>query len=145
MRRITHGLYGGSMTDETIELYFDTLAEKYGNEVRLAAPDSNEAILERIPAALGNLYRYTSKVNLPFGEIYPVEKAVRQSEKNPFSPDWCVFGKDKYFSFWLCSYSPNEEGSSFTYWDHESGNEIEEALWSDLVSFLTEMDDEYGR
>ena len=82
-------------------------------------------------------------MNLPFGEIYPIEIAIKQSERNPFKPNWFVFGKDKYFSFWLCSYSANEEGLSFTYWDHESGNEIDEAVWSDVISFLKEMEEEY--
>jgi len=53
------------------------------------------------------------------------------------------FGKDRYFSFWLCSFTEDEEGLSFTYWDHESGNEIDGAVWSYIISFLKEMEEEY--
>ena len=84
-------------------------------------------------------YSYISKANLPFGEIFTIEEALKQSERKPFAPDWFVFGKDRYFSYWLCSYKADEEGLSFTYWDHDSGNEIDGAVWSDIVSLLEDI------
>lgn len=128
---------------ETIKLYFDTLMNKYEDEVMLTAPDSTDERLKQIPTALHALYKFTSKVNLPFGEIYPIEVAIQQSERNPFKPDWFVFGQDNYFSYWLCSFTADEEGLSFTYWDHECGNEVEEAVWSNVISFLEEIEKEY--
>ncbi|WP_394522810.1 hypothetical protein [Lacrimispora sp. JR3] len=89
------------------------------------------------------LYETVLEVELPFGRIFAVDIALEQSKNKPFSPDWFVFGRDNYFSFWLCSYFPDKEGLSFTYWDHESGNEIDGAVWPDLESFLQDLEDEY--
>lgn len=128
--------------DENINVYFEKLIKKYGNEVSLTEPDSNNEKLKQIPNALHSLYKFTSNVKLPFGEIFDMDKALIQSDREPFKPNWFVFGKDNYFSFWLCSFDVDEEGLSFTYWDHESGNEIDGAVWNDMISFLEEIEAE---
>ncbi|NRT91291.1 hypothetical protein [Clostridium beijerinckii] len=129
--------------EENIKSYFETLAKKYENEVSLTTPNIENGNLQQVPDALHQLYKLTSSAKLPFGEIYSIEEVLKQSERSPFKPNWFVFGRDKYFSFWLCSFIEDEEGLSFTYWDHESGNEIDGAVWSDIVSFLEEIQSNY--
>lgn len=130
--------------DKAIQEYFEALKNKYETDVILTKPESNTKKLDRIPTALQPLYKFTSRVKLPFGEIFDIEEALEQSERSPFKPDWFAFGRDKYFSFWLCSFIADEEGLSFTYWDHEAGNEIDGAVWEDIVSFLNEMEKEHN-
>lgn len=101
-------------------------------------------LMEKIDKIMYNCSKgQIAGAKLPFGEIYSIEEALKQSERSPFKPNWFVFGRDKYFSFWLCSFIEDEEGLSFTYWDHESGNEIDGAVWSDIVSFLEEIQSNY--
>ena len=70
--------------------------------------------------------------------------AVKHSEAEPFkSEGWFCFGFDGYFSFWLCKLEPDKEKLSFTYWDHESGCEIDEPIYENLTEFLKEMQEEY--
>lgn len=83
-----------------------------------------------------DFYKVISKAELPFGIIFPLDMALEASEKEPFTHNWFVFGQYNYFSFWLCSYSPDSEGFSFTAWDHESGSEIGEVSDKYSISFL---------
>ncbi len=62
-------------------------------------------------------------------------------ERILFSPDWFVFGEDHYFCLWLCYKGEDCDGHCFTCWDHESGLEIDEPVWRDLLSFLKEMEE----
>ncbi|HNX57681.1 MAG TPA: hypothetical protein PKK43_01175 [Spirochaetota bacterium] len=128
---------------EDIKSYVESLINKYGSSVYMCNPNVDNGEAGIIPGALKELYGFMSKASLPFGEIFSVEEALRQSERNPFKPDWFVFGKDRYFSFWLCLYNPDDEGLSFTSWDHDSGNEIDGAVWTDVISFLKDMEQEY--
>lgn len=118
------------------------LKNRYSS-VSIIQSDTEYIDLEIIPIALKDFYKDILEAELPFGRIFKPSIAWEQSKNNPFSPDWFVFGQDNYFSFWLCSYSPDEEGLSFTYWDHESGNEIDGAVWPDLQSFLQDLEEEY--
>lgn len=127
---------------QNVEEYFSYLRNKYPNKVRIETKDINAEKLKSVPKALHSLYNEMSKAILPYGEIFSIEEALEQSKRNPFKPKWFVFGKDRYFTFWLCSYEEDAEGLSFTYWDHESGNEIEEAVWKDVISFLQEIEEE---
>lgn len=77
-----------------------------------------------------------------FGDILDYETAMRFSQSPPFNPNWFVFGKDKYFNFWLCSKVDYGTELYFTYWDHAAGTEIEEPVWEDLPSFLLDMKEE---
>ena len=122
--------------------YLMDLKNRYSS-VSIIQSDTEYIDLEIIPIALKDFYKDISEAELPFGRIFKPSIAWEQSKNNPFSPDWFVFGQDSYFSFWLCSYSPDEEGLSFTYWDHESGNKIDGAVWPDLQSFLQDLEEEY--
>jgi len=121
--------------------YLIDLKKRYSS-INIIQSGTDNVDLERIPTALKDLYKDILEVELPFGRIFAPGTAWEQSKNRPFSPDWFVFGRDNYFSFWLCSYLPDEEGLSFTYWDHESGSEIDGAVWPDLQSFLQDLEEE---
>jgi len=127
---------------QRIEAYINNLKKKY-DMVKIVECNSRKQNLKGIPDRLHDLYKTALEVELPFGRIFTVDRALKQSKNKPFSPNWFVFGQDNYFSFWLCSYSPDKEGLSFTYWDHESGNDIDGAVWPDLESFLQDLEEEY--
>lgn len=129
--------------EEEIKIYFDYLIKKYGHKVSLSSSNIENLKLKKVPIALLPLYKLSSSIQLPFGEIYTIEESIKRSKRKPFNPEWFVFGTDRYFSFWLCAYNQDEEGLSFTYWDHESGNSIGTAVWPDIISFLEELEDEY--
>lgn len=117
---------------------------KYFDEVNAQYVIHNQTALknEEIPAAMREFYQTFECVDLPYGRIYDVDTACRQSQRAPFSPDWFVFGQDNYFCFWLCRRGETDDGLYFTYWDHESGTGIEEPVWADLFSFLREVQEE---
>lgn len=125
------------------DLYLNDLKTKYGDSVIVNNSNFNKEILEKTPKALQPVYKKISKLVLPSGEIFTIDTALKISEQAPFNPNWFVFGKDTYFSFWLCLYEPDENGLSFTYWDHESRNKIDEAVYPDLISFLQEIEDDF--
>jgi len=128
--------------EKRIIKYLNDFKKSYDN-VTIVESNPENSNLEGIPTPLKDLYKDVLEVELPFGRIFMPSIALEQSKKKPFLPEWFVFGRDNYFSFWLCSYLPDKDGLSFTYWDHESGNEIEGAVWSDLESFLQELEEEY--
>ena len=88
--------------------YLMDLKNRYSS-VSIIQSDTEYIDLEIIPIALKDFYKDISEAELPFGRIFKPSIAWEQSKNNPFSPDWFVFGQDNYFSFWLCSYSPDEE------------------------------------
>lgn len=113
---------------------------KYPDLVICEAP-LNE-VNDRVPEIFKSIYTFANGINLPFGSIFSLDDAINKSKRLPFSPDWFVFGYDNYFTYWLCRYSPDGD-LWITTWDHESGNDIEEAVWPDLIEFLVEMLEEY--
>lgn len=123
-------------------LYLKDLQKKYGEDTEII-PKNNHIAPDKIPLPLQSLYSTIEKVKLPFGQIYSVEKALEQSKNAPFSPNWFVFGKDCYFSFWLCSFDEDEDGLSFTSWDHDNGSEIGEAAFETVLEFLQDAEEEY--
>lgn len=94
-----------------------------------------------IPEVMHKFYETIGSIDLPYGRIYDVDLAIRKSQRAPFAPDWFVFGQDNYSSFWLCYKGDNDYGCYFIYWDHESGLEIEEPIWEDLLLFLKEVEE----
>ena len=129
---------------DSIKTYIDDLMESYGNEIEVVESNYTEIDLSKVPKVLQNFYAQYKNVDLPFGYIYSIETAMEHSKAEPFdSEGWFCFGQDKYFSFWLCKYQPDEENLSFTSWDHESGIEIDGVVYETLEEFLQDMQSEY--
>ncbi len=123
--------------------WFKGLKDKYHDQISIKK-DKNNQNLMLVPEALRELYEDISEAKMPFGYIYSIEKALKTSDAEPFKTDnWFVFDHDNYFSSWVCSYIPDEDGLSFTYWDHESGLETGEVLYKDIIEFLEELQSEY--
>lgn len=129
--------------NKELEIYFKNLKSKYKDKVSLVESYINNNDLNKVPQVLHLLYESIAKAELPFGRIFTIDEAVKESQNNPFKPNWFVFGEDNYFSFWLCSFNKDEDGLSFTYWDHELGEDIEGAICEDIISFLMEVQEDY--
>ena len=128
----------------SLQKYIVELKEKYNDKVKAVSSEYDEEMLALVPDAIKEFYRTYESIELPFGEIDRIEVAVNHSEAEPFkSEGWFCFGFDGYFSFWLCKLEPDKEKLSFTYWDHESGCEIDEPIYENLTEFLKEMQEEY--
>lgn len=117
---------------------------KYFGEIDAQYVMNDQMVAEgqEIPGAMRGFYKTFQNVELPYGRIYDLDTALRQSRKAPFFPNWFVFGQDNYFCFWLCLKGKADDNLYFTCWDHESGLDIEEPVWEDLLSFLKEMEEE---
>ncbi len=118
---------------DKIKEFFIELKKNYPCNITFCSDNVCEKELEKVPAALHDFYKTVSEAELPFGRIFSLETALKESTS--FPADWFFFGQDNYFSFWLCSYHPDTEGLSFTSWDHEAHTEIE-AVDKDILSFL---------
>lgn len=129
---------------EQIKKFVEEMKSKYGKDVIIKPRNCSEEALTQVPPPLKEFYFYYDSVEFPFGSIYSIEMAVRHSNTaEPFkSEGWFCFGFDGYFSFWLCSYSPDMEGLWITSWDHDVDDEIE-GVYSNIVEFLQDMEDEY--
>ncbi|WP_346915399.1 hypothetical protein [Clostridium sp.] len=124
--------------------YINKLSEIYGDKVTFTKSTYDENTLSLVPKVLREFYTEYSEVNLPFGYIYNIENSLKDSEAEPFkSEGWFSFGFDGYFSFWLCLFTPDNDDLSFTYWDHESGEDIDGAIYTDIIEFLEDMRSEY--
>lgn len=127
-----------------IQTYIQKLVSLYGNDITYEKSSYDEATLALIPEILRPLYREVSKLITPFGEIDSLETAFKHSDCEPvYSEHWFCFGSDDYFSFWLCRYTPDIDGLSITYWDHDAGSEIDDAIYMNIVDFLEDMRNEY--
>lgn len=124
--------------------YINKLSEIYGDKVIFTKSTYDENTLSLVPNVLREFYTEYSEVDLPFGYIYNIENSLKDSEAEPLkSEGWFSFGFDGYFSFWLCLFTPDNDDLSFTYWDHESGADIDEAVYKDIIEFLEDMRSEY--
>ena len=117
---------------DKIKEFFIDLKKNYPCNITFCSSEIREEELKKVPAVMHSFYKTILKAELPFGRIFPLETALKESKS--FS-NWFLFGQDNYFSFWLCSYSPDAEGLSFTSWNHEDHTEIE-AADEDILSFL---------
>ncbi|MDE7309636.1 MAG: SMI1/KNR4 family protein [Lachnospiraceae bacterium] len=127
-----------------IEKFVEKMKQKYGRNVVVKMKNCNKETLIQVPQPLVELYSYYDSIEFPFGRIDSIKNAVKHSNTaEPFkSKGWFCFGFDGYFSFWLCSYSPDSEGLWITSWDHDMEDEIE-CVYSNLVEFLQDMEEEY--
>ena len=128
-----------------VRKYVQRLKELYGDGVIFKESSYDKEILDSIPLVLREFYREYESIQLPFGEIDSIDIAIRHSNTaEPFkSEGWFCFGFDGYFSFWLCKYVPDKENLSFTSWDHDSGDDIGEAVYESLIDFLEDLRLEY--
>lgn len=123
-----------------ISEYMEEMLEIYGDKVELTKSTYDEKTLSLVPKALREFYVEYSKVDLPFGYIYSIENSLKDSKAEPFkSEGFFSFGFDGYFSYWLCLFTPDDDGLSFTSWDHESGADIDGAVYNDIIEFLEDM------
>lgn len=125
-----------------LQAYFEQLRDTYGESVNLI-PSQNKEELSQVPQVLWECYETIEKATFPFGRIYTIEEALKESSHLPFKGEWFVFGQDNFFSFWLCRYQQDHKGCNFTAWDHSSGSAIGEAADEELVKFLAQEDEEY--
>ncbi len=124
--------------------YINKLSEIYGDKVTFTKSTYDENTLSLVPKVLREFYTEYSEVYFPFGSISNIENSLKDSEAEPFkSEGWFSFGFDGYFSFWLCLFTPDNDDLSFTYWDHESGADIDGAIYADIIEFLEDMQSEY--
>lgn len=127
-----------------LEKFIEEMKEKYGDSVIVKEGACDKEIFEQIPAPLKELYSSYERLEFPFGIIDSATIALENSRRTePFkSGSWFCFGFDGYFSFWLCSFKPDNEGLWITPWDHEADCEIE-CVYTSLVEFLRDMEEEY--
>lgn len=124
-----------------LNIFFENIKNQQQNEVFVKAPVEN--IPSSVPFKLFELYEFCNGIRLPFGYVFDIRQGFDESKNSPFSPNWFVFGKDNYFSLWLCSYEENEDGLSFTTWGHKAGNDDIEAVWENVIEFFKELYDEF--
>lgn len=122
--------------------FLEEMKIKYGAGVSVKLNNDRKVIPESLPQPLIEFYQVYDSVELPFGEIYPLDIALKEDE--PFkSEGWLCFGFDGYFSYWLCKKEPDETGDIFSSWDHEMDDEME-ATHNDLVEFLRDLEMEWN-
>ncbi|MBR6879652.1 MAG: SMI1/KNR4 family protein [Clostridiales bacterium] len=120
------------------------LDELYGNDIKKKEGHSDDDKLILVPEKLREFYSQYISMKMPFGKILSIEEGIDLSNKEPFrSEGWFCFGQDDYFSFWLCKLSPDDEGLSFTSWDHDMEEEIDAPAFESLEEMLMFISDDY--
>ncbi len=120
------------------------LDELYGNDIKKKEGHSDDDKLILVPEKLREFYSQYISMKMPFGKILSIEEGIDLSNKEPFrSEGWFCFGQDDYFSFWLCKLSPDDEGLSFTSWDHDMEEEIDDPAFESLEEMLMFISDDY--
>ena len=126
----------------SIKEFLDKIPERYSHLIKRNSPAKQ--IGNNVPEPIKDVYMYSNGLELPFGQIFNLSRASVESTRKPFNSKWYVFGKDNYFTFWLCALKPDNEGLWITSWDHESGLAIDDELvWKDLVEFLEDELEEF--
>jgi hypothetical protein len=127
---------------QSLNAILQHLKNKYGDDVLIEPPASNDKKITLLPDALRQLYQLIGHAEFPFGRVYSLDKALEMSERLPFKPNWLAFGQDNYFSFWLRAVEKESNGLCITSWDHESRTDIE-AAFLNMADFFKDMADEY--
>lgn len=116
----------------------------YRNGIVYTKSTYTSDVFSALPIQLEEFYKNYGGMQLPFGQIYSIEKAIKMSKRIPFEcGEWFCFGQDNFFSFWLCKKGVKKNEMAFSIWDHECGDDIEEACFSELCEFLKYLSDEY--
>lgn len=122
---------------------FAVLDDLYEKDFKKTAGSSEEDKLALVPEKLREFYSTFQSIKTPFGEIFAIDDCLKASKVEPFKSEaWFCFGQDEY-TFWLCKASPDSDGLSFTFWDHELEEKIDDAAFGDLPEFLNYLSDDY--
>ena len=96
-----------------------------------------------IPEELKRFLKKYEDTGLPFGEIFDYNTIIKMSQYPPFNNEWLVFGRDKYFSYWVCKLNAQKGENVYTTWDHEMEETVDKATYSSLVEFLSDCEKDY--
>lgn len=105
-----------------------------------------EKIIPRknFPVQLIDFFDNFDELKIPFGEIFSIERIIEMSDREPFrSENYICFGKDNYFSYWICKKDVKEGEDCFSIWDYETSFEEVEPCFSKLSELLEFAEKEY--
>ncbi len=126
----------------TIENFLAKIPEKQKSLISRSPP--LVSLPSGIPAPFHDLYLYSNGLDLPFGRLFNISQALKESARKPFNSKWFVFGKDNYFTYWLCALKPEDQNLWITTWDHGAGLGIDgELVWGSLEEFLIDELEEF--
>jgi hypothetical protein len=112
---------------------FEMIAADLGQSTNLLPPKT--VVSDVLPDPLKLLYALCNGGDAILVDLLPQEQVIADRALVPFAPDWFPFASDRLGVMWLCARQP-EESKWFTTWDHESGAEIDGAVFSDLSSMI---------
>lgn len=123
----------------------DELKGIYGKAVN-AGVRTGDADLSEVPEPLHGSYNAYMSLETPFGEIYELGDNDRLTDDgmSDDNGEWLIFGSDPYgIVYRLCRYSPDEDGNSFTTFDHDAEDPIDGAVWKTLDDMLEELSNDH--
>lgn len=98
-----------------------------------------------LPVQLIDFFNNFDELKLPFGEVFSIEKIIEMSNREPFkSKNYICFGKDNYFSYWICKKDIKEGEDCFSIWDYETSFDEVEPCFSELTELLEFAENEYN-
>ena len=130
--------------------------ESINAEIKYNGEELSDEQLKCIPVPLQEFYKMIDSVEINYApftelEIYDLEKSIERTaewlkfrvQNQEITSEWFVFGGGMYCTILLCAYIEDEEGLSFTYWDYESGAEIDGAVCDNLYELLLDIEEDY--
>jgi hypothetical protein len=93
------------------------------------------SVCPEFPSPLKDIYSKCEGGDLLVGHVYRQSDVTEYSKLPPFTPDWLCFGDNRYGTYWLCSRA-SRDGLWFTSWDHDSGTEIDGAIYKSFGELL---------
>lgn len=122
--------------------YIKAIELEYGKKICYNTIDRKESDMTNVPIMLRELYKITDGIVFPFGEIYSLEEALKQSEEYVQDKFFC-FGRDYLEEHnWLCLYKPNNQGYSFNFSCICKPDKLD-GLYLDIIEFLEDMKCEF--
>lgn len=124
--------------------YIKKLEENYIDGV-LYKQTSKSSSQKNLCVQLIDFFDNFDELKTPFGEIFSIEKIIEMSDREPFkSENYICFGKDNYFSYWICKKDVKEGEDCFSIWDHETSFDEVEPCFSELTELLEFAENEYN-
>lgn len=122
--------------------YIKKIELEYGITINYNRVNRKEEELKNIPAILKELYKKMDGIFFPFGTVYSLDEAVKQSEAGIYGNCFC-FGQDYMQEhMWLCLYEPNEFGNSINISSIYKPDKVN-GLYGDIIEFLEDMRRDY--